>query len=260
MRLPRLHLDAELAVGHTFPLPRDRAHYLIHVLRLGHGARLMVFDGRHALDYKAHLLKQGKDASVHIESAVENTLESPLDSLLIQALGRPDRVDWLVQKATELGLRRLLLFNAEHSQTPLRGQRLERKLAHWRAVAASACEQCGRSFVPVIEFHPDLERSLTMAAEGFRALLDFNGFSLTSILGKSAQTPTGASFLIGPEGGLAPAEIRMAHEAGFLSWRLGPRVLRMETAAVSALALLQERLGDLSHHSSATEHIHDRSS
>jgi 16S rRNA (uracil1498-N3)-methyltransferase len=246
MRIPRLFLDDDLAPGHEIELPRDRAHYLLHVLRLGPGARLVLFDGRQPLDFHAELISVGKRAArVRIHSVGNNRLESPLDSLLIQAVGKPESIDWLVQKTTELGLTRLRLFNAERTQTPLRGARLDKKLTHWRAVAASACEQCGRSRLPAIGFADDLSSALAEDESGTRLLLDFDGQTLPALLNEgSAAAVTSASILIGPEGGLNEREISLAREAGHAGWRLGPRVLRMETAAVVALGLLQQALGD----------------
>lgn len=244
MRVPRLYLDAELATGIEIELPRDRAHYLSHVLRLTDGARLLVFDGIRPLDFEARLALAGKRARIRILSLRDNETESPLDSRLLQAVGKPDHVDRLVQKTTELGLRRLILFNGERTQTPLKGSRRDKKLQHWRAVAASACEQCGRSRLPEIHLVSDLESALQTACGGPRLMLDFQGSPLISHLveGKGSATVT---FLVGPEGGLAPREIEQARKRGFAGWRLGPRVLRMETAALTALALWQQALGDL---------------
>lgn len=245
MRLPRLFLDAELETGQEIDLPRDRAHYLLHVLRLTPGARLTVFDGRRPQDFSAELIQAGrKQARLRLGTARANPLESPLDSLLIQAVGKPDSIDWLVQKTTELGLRRLRLFNAERTQTPLRGARRAKKLAHWRAIAASACEQCGRSLLPGIDFVEEYDSALVVEGERSRLMLDFDGTAHPSALGKPSA-PSALACLIGPEGGLSAAEIDHARQAGYAGWRLGPRVLRMETAAVTALALMQQAAGDL---------------
>ena len=242
MRVPRLYLDAPLAAGGEIELPRDRVHYLRHVLRLPEGADLILFDGCRPLNFPARLRLQGKQTRVEILSEQANSLESPLDSHLLQAVGKADALDWLVQKATELGLRRLVLFNSERTQTPLRGSRLDKKRAHWRAVAASACEQCGRSLLPSIEILPDLDAALDSAPEGLRLMLDFEGQPLQAL---AATADTAVSCLVGPEGGFNTAEIERARGSGFAGWRLGPRVLRMETAATAALTLLQQRFGDL---------------
>ncbi len=242
MRIPRLYLDAPLTVGREIELPRERAHYLRHVLRLPDTAELLLFDGQRPLNFSARLRLQGKQTRVEIISQQHNPLESPLDSQLLQAVGKVDALDWLVQKTTELGLRHLSLFNSEHTQTPLRGSRLDKKMAHWRAVAASACEQCGRSVLPRIEILPDLDAALASAPQGLRLMLDFDGQSLHEI---PARPGTALGFLVGPEGGWSATEIEKARRAGFAGWRLGPRVLRMETAAVAALTLLQQRCGDL---------------
>lgn len=243
MRRPRLYLPADLAPGRELPLPKDRAHYLRHVLRLNDGAGLVLFDGQRALDFQGRLRIDGKRVRVQIESVHDNERESPLHSRLIQAAGKPERVDWLVQKTTELGLRRLTLFNAERTQTPLRGARRDRKLEHWQAVAASACEQCGRSVLPLIEWQDGLHGALDALPAGAKLMLDFDGAMLGTLTKEKTDWQT-ICFLVGPEGGLNPAERQLARNEGFLPWRLGPRVLRMETAAAAALSLLQDRFGD----------------
>ncbi len=245
MRIPRLYLDDDLMPDREIELPKDRAHYLLNVLRLADGAELVLFDGRRALDFRARLAVTGRRARVRIDSVSDNRLESPLDSHLLQAVGKPDHVDWLVQKTAELGLRRLTLFNAERTQTPLRGARLEKKLAHWRGVAAAACEQCGRSLLPQIDFAPGLEAAIQNDMAELKLLLDFDGQPLASLVSDNPPDRPSVSCLIGPEGGLNAGEIELARAKGYIGWRLGPRVLRMETAATAALTLLQQSLGDL---------------
>jgi len=242
MRISRVHVDAPLAVGAEIPLGADRSHYLLHVLRLKSGAGVLLFDGRGAQDYQARIRIEGKQVLASVESVLPAAPESPLHSQLIQGLARPDHVDWTLQKTTELGINRILLFNAARTQTPLKGARLDRKLEHWRGVVASACEQCGRARLPVIEFHPGLRAALAATIPGHRILLDFDGAPLPTLL---TRPSTGVALLLGPEGGLDPAELQFARENGFSSASLGPRVLRTETAAVAALALAQSALGDL---------------
>ena len=242
MRIPRIHVDNELQAGASIALAEAQSHYLKHVLRLKAGAAVRLFDGREAVDHAAHIEFDGKTVLATIEGPLPAAAESTLSSQVLQGLARPDHVDWTLQKTTELGVSHITLFNAARTQTPLKGSRLERKLAHWRGVAISACEQCGRARLPKIEFEPDLRAALARTIPGQRILLDAGGAPLPSLL---AAPSTGVTILLGPEGGLDAVEIQLARESGFASASLGPRVLRTETAAVAALSIAQSCIGDL---------------
>lgn len=242
MRIPRIHVDSELEAGAKLALAASQSHYLKHVLRLKPGAAVRLFDGRDAVDHAARIEFDGKTALATIEGPLPAAAESSLPSQVLQGLARPDHVDWTLQKATELGVSHVTLFNAARTQTPLKGSRLERKLAHWRGVTISACEQCGRARLPLLGFQPDLRAALAATIPGHRILLDAGGTPLPSLLTRPAA---GIAILLGPEGGLDATEIRFAREAGFASASLGPRVLRTETAAVAALAIAQSCIGDM---------------
>ena len=243
MRSTRVHVEDQLEVGAEIALPEAQSHYLKNVLRLKPGAALFLFDGIRALDYEAELVANGKKLSARIVAATPNTTESPLDSEIIQGVARGDHLDWTLQKTTELGVNRITLFNAERTQTPVKATQLQKKMNHWRGVAVSACEQSGRALLPTITFHPTLAQALEATNAECRLLLDFNGPSITSAL----NPPQAAvSILLGPEGGLNPAEIDLATSRGFSPVNLGPRVLRTETAAASALSIAQSLLGDMS--------------
>ncbi len=145
---------------------------------------------------------------------------------------------------SELGVGRIALFNAERSQTPLKPVQLEKKIQHWRSVAISACEQSGRTILPEITFHRHFDQALATSTIDCKLLLDISGDSLASVLQQqSRRTPL--TILLGPEGGLNPAEIELAKTTGFAAVTLGPRVLRTETAAISALAIAQSLIGDM---------------
>ena len=242
MRIPRVHIGAELVVGEEVLLDKAQSHYLKHVLRLQSGAALLLFDGREATDYPATLLIEGKQTRAVINSALPLQTESALDCEIIQGMGRSDHMDWMIQKTTELGVNRITIFNAERSQSPLKSTQLEKKLLHWRGVAISACEQSGRAVIPALNFHPDLEQAITVSSSESGLLLDFNGEALASAL---QPLPQSISILLGPEGGLTRPEVQLAKTAAFTSVRLGPRVLRTETAATAALAIVQSTVGDL---------------
>ncbi len=242
MRISRVYVDAELASGQVIALDKTQSHYLKNVLRLKPGAAFFLFNGRAVIDFEARLLIDGKRLLAEIGAAQPLATEAALASDVIQGLGRTDHTDWMIQKTTELGASRISLFNAERTQSPLKPAQLDRKLAHWRGVAISACEQCGRAIVPAIAFHTRLERALDAVPDSLKLLLDFDGKPLASLL----QAPqSSVSILLGPEGGLNPQEIDLARDSGFQPVSLGARVLRFETAAIAALTIIQSALGDL---------------
>jgi len=245
MRITRVHVEDELEVGAEIVLAQAQSHYLKHVLRLKPGAALVLFDGRQAIDFYSVLTADGKKLGARIDSAAVIETESNLVVDLIQGLGRADHMDWMIQKTTELGVSRIALFNAERSQTPLKPAQLEKKMQHWRSVAISACEQSGRTILPEITFDRHFDQALGSSTFDCKLLLDFSGDSLASVL---QQQPPGTplAILLGPEGGLNPTEIELAKTNGFAAVTLGPRVLRTETAATSALAIAQSLIGDMS--------------
>jgi 16S rRNA (uracil1498-N3)-methyltransferase len=244
MRITRVHVENELEVGAEIVLAQAQTHYLKHVLRLKPGAALVLFDGCQAIDFHSVLTAAGKKLGARIESATAVETESNLVVELIQGLGRADHMDWMIQKTTELGVNRIALFNAERSQTPLKPAHLEKKMQHWRSVAISACEQSGRTILPRITFSRDFEQAMATSTIDCKLLLDFSGDSLSSIL-QQRPPRTPLAILLGPEGGLNPLEIELAKTSGFTSVTLGPRVLRTETAAISALAIAQSLIGDM---------------
>jgi 16S rRNA (uracil1498-N3)-methyltransferase len=195
MRISRVHTGAELVVGEEISLDKFQSHYLKHVLRLKSGAALLLFNGREAVDYHASLVFEGKRVSARIDTATPLNNESGLDSEIMQGLGRADHMDWIIQKTTELGVNRISLFNAERTQSPLKPAQLEKKLAHWRGVAISACEQSGRALLPQLDFHASLDQAVAASIIEIKLLLDFDGDALTSAL----QSPsTAVSILLGP--------------------------------------------------------------
>ena len=244
MRITRVHVENELEVGAEIVLAQAQTHYLKHVLRLKPGAALVLFDGCQAIDFHSVLTAAGKKLGARIEFATAVETESNLVVELIQGLGRADHMDWMIQKTTELGVNRIALFNAERSQTPLKPAHLEKKMQHWRSVAISACEQSGRTIIPEITFQRDFDQAIATSSIDCKLLLDFSGNSFTSVLQrKAADTPL--AILLGPEGGLSSTEIELASARGFAPVTLGPRVLRTETAAISALAIAQSLIGDM---------------
>ena len=235
MRIPRVHVEAELVVGDSLTFDKDRAHYLKHVLRLQPGAAVDLFNGD-GKDYRATIRARDKALSASIDSVGSRDTESKIDTTILQAIGKADHLDWMIQKTTELGVNQIVLFNAEHTQHPLKPAQLEKKSRHWRAVAISACEQCGRARVPEIAFIANLQKAVSATTANTRLVLDFDGEAIVSQLQAPLQS---IALLIGPEGGLSQGELESAQTAEFQPVSLGPRVLRFETAAIAALATIE---------------------
>ena len=237
MRLSRFFIDSPLALG-EHELPEASAHYIGRVLRLAAGACVQLFDGS-GQEYIGELLEVSKKTvRVNLHETFSGMTESRLRVHLGQGLSRGERMDWAIQKATELGVAEITPIISERCEVRLKDERADKRLAHWRQIAISACEQCGRSVLPVIHSPKPLADWLTTDAD------------LKLVLHPVAEplagyaAPTRLAFLIGPEGGLSDAEIDRARSAGFQPARLGPRVLRTETAPVVALSVAQQLWGD----------------
>ena len=242
MRLTRVYVDAPLASGMRVTLQGSAAGHLTRVLRLRVGEALTVFNGAGG-EYAASIehAHAGRVAVAIAElRAIER--ESPLTLTLAQGVSRGERMDLVVQKATELGASGLAPVLAERSVVRLTAQQAERRLNHWRAIAIAACEQSGRNRLPAIASPVPLKDFLRTSDGSMRLLLSP---AATATLADLPRLVSAITVLIGPEGGLAEAEQEAAVAAGFKPVRLGPRVLRTETAAIAALTLLQREFGDL---------------
>lgn len=238
MRLSRFFIDAPLSLG-EHELPEAQAHYIGRVLRMAEGDALQVFDGS-GMEFRGTLVEVGKKrVRVRLDERFVGQDESPLQIHLGQGLSRGERMDWAIQKATELGVSEITPIFSERCEVRLKDERADKRLLHWRQVAISACEQCGRSRVPLI--HPPV--LLADWIKQTQADLKLVLHPVAQPLESHAKPQT-LAFLIGPEGGLSDAEVEQAHGAGFLPARLGPRVLRTETAPVVALAVAQQLWGD----------------
>jgi 16S rRNA (uracil1498-N3)-methyltransferase len=246
MRLTRVHVAGPLTSGTRITLEGNAASHITRVLRLRVGAALVLFDGSGG-EYEASIDKaHGGTVTVAIGEHRAIERESPLALTLAQGVSRGERMDLVVQKATELGVTHLVPVLTERSIVRLTAQQSDRKVNHWRAIAIAACEQCGRNRLPSVAAPVALAAFLReapgAAAGGTRLLLSPEG---TTALKLGHPRPTALTVLIGPEGGLTDEEEQAAVAAGFSAVRLGPRVLRTETAAIAALALLQREFGDL---------------
>ncbi|NMM90227.1 16S rRNA (uracil(1498)-N(3))-methyltransferase [Rhodococcus sp. SRB_17] len=239
--MPRFHCPVELATGFEIDLPAGAARH-VQVLRLQPGDGITLFGDRAGGEWDATVTHMGR-SSVRVQAGAHHATEreAPRAIHLLAGITANERMDWLVEKATELGVASITPLLAERSVLRLKGERADKKLAHWQAVAVAACEQCGRNRVPAI--HPALSlvdwlRSAPADA-GQRLLLSLRPG--TQPLHAAAQGSTPVLFLSGPEGGLSGAEEDLALQHGFAPVTLGTRVLRAETAPLAALAALTLR-------------------
>jgi 16S rRNA (uracil1498-N3)-methyltransferase len=243
MRLNRIYCDGPLTEGSEVSLPSAGAYHVLRVLRMREGAPLVVFDGTSG-EYRAEITRIDRDAvTVRLIQHTPGAAESPLKITLVQGVSRSERMDWTLQKATELGAAAIAPVLTARSVVRLDDKKAAKKQAHWHGIVIGACEQCGRTRVPSVAAPTTLRNYLANTRkEGLRLVLSP---SAPGSLAGLTTLPNKVELLIGPEGGLDDDELDAARAAGFTPVRLGPRVLRTETAAVVALSVLQALWGDL---------------
>ena len=235
--MPRFYCPAPLATGLALSLPAGAARH-VQVLRLQPGDVITLFNGEGG-EFDATVTRMGRsdvDVEVGAHRAVER--EAARAVHLLAGITANERMDWLVEKATELGVASITPLVAERSVLKLKGERAEKKLAHWQGVAVAAAEQCGRNRVPTVHPAVTLAEWVKKAPPGERWVLSLSdGTRPLAHVHNAVQSPTPVTVLSGPEGGLSPAEESAALAAGFVPVSLGPRVLRAETAPLAVLAL-----------------------
>ena len=241
MAIPRFYCALRLAAGSEIALPDGAAQHAARALRLQPGDAITLFDGSGG-EYTAVIAgikKTAVQVALGTHQAVER--ESPIDVTLVQALATGEKMDWIVQKAVELGATRIQPVATRHSVLRLDSARAEKRMAHWQAIAIGACEQCGRNRVPAVLPVRDLAETLAECAETLNIVLaPENGVPLSGI-----GAPSGPiALLVGPEGGFAGEEVEAMRRAQCRFVRLGARVLRTETAGIAALAAIQALWGD----------------
>jgi 16S rRNA (uracil1498-N3)-methyltransferase len=244
MRTTRIHIDQPLSMNAELALPSQAAEHVARVLRMNPGDALTVFNGD-GYDYTATLIAVGKrDVTLRIDGHESVTNESPLRLTLAQGVARGEKMDLIVQKATELGVARIVPLFTERSEVKLEPSRAEKRLLHWRAVAASACEQSGRVRVPEVVAALPLQAWLdSLADDGVQRLALLPEGTLRARELRFGEA--GGLLVVGPEGGLGDRDVAALQDAGFAGLRLGPRILRTETAGLAALAALQALHGDV---------------
>ncbi|NCA69297.1 MAG: 16S rRNA (uracil(1498)-N(3))-methyltransferase [Sphingobacteriia bacterium] len=241
-RTPRVYVETRLSTGEEVCLPPAPTRHLIQVLRLVPPAHVILFNGD-GHDYHGHLVGSARaGARVALEYATDPEPMRMLDIHLAIGISRGERMDYAVQKAVELGVGQITPLFTERTQVQLTGERLQRRRDHWRGVVIGACEQAGRRRLPRLHEAMRLTSWLD-SHHGLGLLLDPKADRpLTSL-----PTPgTAVTLMVGAEGGLSPRERGLAEACGFIGVRLGPRILRTETAPLAAIAIMQALWGDLS--------------
>ena len=239
----RLFVSADLINGNRVELDGERARYLGRVLRARVGDAIRLFDGS-GREWTATIDAFGRDrVALTLGPVSQPATESPLAVHLVQGVSRGERMDFVVQKATELGVRRITPVLTDHSVVKLPRERAARRRAHWQKVAESASEQCGRTQPPRVAAPLPLRLWLGEPQDESTRLLLAPGAAIPLV--QRDPPPGGLTLLVGPEGGFSDAEIEAASHAGCEAVSLGPRVLRTESAAIAAIAIVQARWGDL---------------
>ena len=241
MRIPRIFTRQPLAENQKVTLEENPSQHLGKVLRLQEGARLIVFNGKGGqFDAVIDTLTK-KNVTILTGAFSQVDRQSPLNIHLGIAISKGDRMDFIVQKATELGVNVISPLFSSRSEVKLKGDRAEKKLQHWQQIIISACEQCGRNIPPTIYPVQKLDQWLDHSSAELKFVLHHR----TDQTLDSQLTVENIDLLIGPEGGLSEMEIESALHRKFLSLAIGPRVLRTETAPLAAITLLQYLWGDI---------------
>ncbi len=241
MRIPRIFTPQALVDSSTIELDDAAANHVSRVLRMGPGRKLFLFNGQEQCHYEAEIVSaQRKNVSISILERISTSLESPLHIHLGQAISKGDRMEFTIQKSVELGVNEITPLWTKNVDVKLNTERLEKKLHQWQQIAIAACEQSGRDIVPTIHAPQELTSWLNEARAQERWVLDPRGLKQES----NQSEVSSACLLIGPEGGLNEEEVQLACDFKFKAKLIGPRVLRTETAALTAISLLQSQWGD----------------
>jgi len=242
MRIPRIYTPASLSSDVTIELDENAFSHAVRVLRLKQGDSLILFNGEGG-EFEAELADvQKKRASATIGQFHDKDCESPLPIILGQCISRGEKMDYTIQKAVELGVTEIVPLFSERCGVKLNQERMEKRLRHWHSVIISACEQCGRNRIPKLHGAISLTDWQQQLNASLKLVLDPTADNTLAILKKPQQD---VALLIGPEGGLSDDEIAAAIKASFNGIQLGPRILRTETAGLTALSVIQQLWGDL---------------
>jgi len=233
MKNIRLYQNKVFKVGSEAVLDKDARHHLLKVLRFPIESMITLFNGD-GYDYVAKIVSVNRICKVEVNTREKNNSESSLDLTLAQGIAKGEKMDFLIQKAVELGVNRIVPLQTERCVVRLKGEKIAKRIEHWQKIANHACAQSGRAVVVEVDTQKTLSELLSVKVS--------NGFVLhhqaTNTLSNIKPTSK-ATILIGPEGGLSEQEIELANGAGFQSVLLGKRILRTETASLAAIANMQ---------------------
>jgi 16S rRNA (uracil1498-N3)-methyltransferase len=245
LRVHRIHTAQNLQPGSEIVLEESSSHYLGRVLRLGPGQAVVLFNGD-GHDYAAEIVSPARRGmALRVDSRLPGLPEPPLHITVVQAVSRGERMDLTLQKCTELGAAAFQPLLSERVEVRLAGDKLARRMEHWRGVVISACEQSGRARVPELRAPLGFADWLDGASGALRLALDPAGEVTLAHAGLDLPPGDPVEILVGPEGGFTDTELALMSARGVLPVSLGPRILRTETAAPAAVAVLQSLVGDL---------------
>ncbi len=244
MSIPRFFISAPITDGANLVLPESVAHHALRVLRLPPGSTIVLFNGQGGA-WQATLTAQGKQGLAQITGFDPSDTELPGRVTLVQGIASGDKMDWIVEKAVELGAHTIAPIAAQRSVLRLSGERLEKRLAHWRRIAQAACEQCGRNQLPTVQAPVTLAQWLADPANTGMLRLLCHPDAADTLHSALPAPPSSAplALLVGPEGGWSDDELRQASNQAVRPVRFGPRVLRTETAGLALLAATSALLG-----------------
>jgi 16S rRNA (uracil1498-N3)-methyltransferase len=241
MRIPRIFYPHTIVSGDEIILDANSSKHILKVLRLNIGMTLIIFNGKGGEFVATILQVNNHRATVKIDRFIAKEVESPFKIHLTQGIGRGEKMDYVVQKAVELGVHKITPLFTEYCNVKLTDERAQNRISRWQTIMINACEQSGRNIIPTIEAPQNLAVWLPKLQSPLKLLLDHRA---TKAIKTISGNYTAATILVGPEGGLSEDEILLAQKNGFISVHLGPRVLRTETAALVALSVLQAQWGD----------------
>jgi len=242
MRIPRIYCASKLKPNSKVTLGVKVSNHILHVLRLKLGSPLILFDGIGG-EYDAQLFAIDKLRVIaKVEEFISREAESPLRIYLGQGISRGEKMDYIIQKAVELGVYKITPLFTEYCNVKLSGERLQKRLQHWQSIAISACEQSGRNRIPSIDCAQNLPTWITQRKSDISLTLYHRANQTLAHLPRKINTVT---ILVGPEGGLSDHEMEFTQRYNFVPICFGPRILRTETAALTAISILQSKWGDM---------------
>jgi 16S rRNA (uracil1498-N3)-methyltransferase len=242
MRIPRLYIDLDLSTGKSVILPQDKAHHISHVLRMRAGDTIKLFNNS-GNEYSSEIIELTKKrGQIEIGECHKLENESPLEITLCLAIARGQHMDFSIQKAVELGVKKIIPLTSEFSNVKLHENRIQNKLTHWQNIIINATEQCGRGHLTELQLPMSFSEWLDLSSTEMRLILHPGSqSSMSEIILNDMQV----TLMVGPEGGFSDFEFNEAKQKGCVPVSLGPRILRTETAVVSALSNVQQLWGDL---------------